>query len=562
VSDLVFHDDGRLSSASLDGQIAQWNPMTGAKIRTIRSHESVYALATDPAGWRLIAAAADSVTLWDAARSAEPIERAVFNPSLTARVAFFPDGRRIAYPDQLGVTVYDLPTGKTTTYPAIHAIPILALVISPDGKLVATSATDGTAKVLDVETGKVLQSFRTDSEESQALAFSPDGNWLATCGMGEQELRLWNIHDPNSHRGLIEITGGNYRTVAFHPHDKLLVCGGSQEELHVVNPEEPAKVIRTIPGQVVTIHLSFADNGKLMISACADGKVRIWRWPSLEKLYEFDAAGTGFTYSAGCALATKGPRLFVGMGNEIRLFDLNSKLELLSLKQPSTVLDIALSPNGEQLAALCTSELRIFDAGEVTEDDFRRREAESLAAFLARSPISRAAMQTQLAGGQWAIQPAVRELCVQALGDLPDDVGRFNNAAWRIVRSPRRPDEDYKNALRLIEQAIAVSPDDGTYLNTLGVCQFRLGDYEGAIESLEKSRSKNQQPAGMFTMYYHPSDTLFLAMSLYQAGRHEEARQNLKFATQAMKVGQFRADRELREFMTEAQTLLESSPND
>ena len=113
----------------------------------------------------------------------------------------------------------------------------------------------------------------------------------------------------------------------------------------------------------------------------------------------------------------------------------------------------------------------------------------------------------ELRGG---IEQLSNELAVQEL----------NNASWETVRNPGHSKEEYAAALDKAEQAVKLAPDETHILNTLGVAQYRTGDYADSITTF----AQNETLAQNQEMPPHPSDLIFTAMALYQLQREEEAR--------------------------------------
>jgi serine/threonine protein kinase/WD40 repeat protein/tetratricopeptide (TPR) repeat protein len=101
--------------------------------------------------------------------------------------------------------------------------------------------------------------------------------------------------------------------------------------------------------------------------------------------------------------------------------------------------------------------------------------------------------------------------------ELPGgDAQQYNNLAWRLATGPaelRNPQQ----ALALARKAVAMAPGQATYLNTLGVAQFRAGLYAEAIDTLEKSLAASKGQSDGF-------DLFFLAMARHRLGRDARAR--------------------------------------
>ncbi|QEU96814.1 hypothetical protein CP970_43000 [Streptomyces kanamyceticus] len=93
--------------------------------------------------------------------------------------AFSPDGELLAYADQSGpIHVWNTGSNQETVTLDNPDSMIHALAFHPAGDLLASGGQDGTVRVWSRVTGKKVSSFKGPTSV-EALAFSPDGKWLA-----------------------------------------------------------------------------------------------------------------------------------------------------------------------------------------------------------------------------------------------------------------------------------------------------------------------------------------------------------------------------------------------
>src|SRR5262249_39070785 len=108
-----------------------------------------------------------------------------------------------------------------------HTDYVFNVAFSPDGKTLASSSQDGTAKVWDATTGRLIHDLRGHSPDiCWRVAYSPDGTMLASGGR-DQTVKIW---DAASGRLIRTLRGhqGTVLSVAFCPVGQLLVSGGEQ----------------------------------------------------------------------------------------------------------------------------------------------------------------------------------------------------------------------------------------------------------------------------------------------------------------------------------------------
>ena len=72
-----------------------------------------------------------------------------------------------------------------------HTSAIAGVAFSPDGRLLATASSDGTARVWDPATGEHMRTLTGHTSAIYGVAFSPDGRLLATASWDETT-RVWD----------------------------------------------------------------------------------------------------------------------------------------------------------------------------------------------------------------------------------------------------------------------------------------------------------------------------------------------------------------------------------
>src|SRR5262249_40062169 len=146
------------------------------------------------------------------------------------------------------------------------------------------------------------------------------------------------------------------------------------------------------------------------------------------------------------------------------------------------------------------------------------------------------------------LSPSLREAALAVAVGWKEPAFFLNNVSWEIVRFPGRSPADYDRALRAIEAAGQLEPEDGDFLYTLGVAQYRVGQYEKALSTLTRSNQLNGNGV--------PADLTFLAMALHRLGQNETARATLNRLREVMKNSEAGASAENQAVLREANRLV------
>jgi Tfp pilus assembly protein PilF len=131
----------------------------------------------------------------------------------------------------------------------------------------------------------------------------------------------------------------------------------------------------------------------------------------------------------------------------------------------------------------------------------------------------------------------------------------LNGYAWDVVKAGGAGKDAYALALRRAEAAVRRAPDNGSFLNTLGVAQYRTGRYAEALQTLRKSEKLNTPTIGL-----QPADLAFLAMALYQLGKKDEAKSPLSRLRELMRQPRWANDAEAQSLLREAEEALQAKP--
>jgi hypothetical protein len=151
------------------------------------------------------------------------------------------------------------------------------------------------------------------------------------------------------------------------------------------------------------------------------------------------------------------------------------------------------------------------------------------------------------------LREPVRKKALAFAERVPDPIpGRLNQASWAIVSRPGASAEQYARALRWAESACRQRPEAGDLLRTLGVAQYRAGNFPETLQTLQRSDELNRAQRKSS----HPGDLAFLAMTCHQLKKGDQAQAYFAQLRTVMAQPRWANDNNSKRILREAEDLL------
>ncbi len=186
---------------------------------------------------------------------------------------FSPDGTLIVTASTDG-TAMVWKTEGTLVRELRHPSGVTDADFSPDRKTVATTSYDGASRIWDVASGSLVRTLTASAKTLWCLAFSPDGQTIAGAGE-DRVVYLWNVEDG----ALIRTFVGhrlNIWAVAFSKDGKTLASGSFDRTAILWNVADGTR-LRTLAGhRFGIVAVNFSPDGKMVVSGSDDGTARLW----------------------------------------------------------------------------------------------------------------------------------------------------------------------------------------------------------------------------------------------------------------------------------------------
>ncbi|WP_133164060.1 WD40 repeat domain-containing protein, partial [Cuspidothrix issatschenkoi] len=261
VNSVAYSPDGQtLASGSDDKTIKLWNARTGKLLQTLTGHsDSVNSVAYSPDGQTLVSGSDDkTIKIWNVI-TGKLVKTSIHNSNWVNPVAFSPDAQIIATigSDDNSIKIRNVSTGKLLQNLPGHS-----------------NWVNSNISKTDKDNDELLQAILGDSSWIDSLVFSPDSQTLASIGRRDGTIKIWNITTGK----LIQIFSTNARSVAFSPDAQMLASGSNSGTIKIWNVIT-GQLLQTFPAHFNSVSfLTYSPDGQTLASiGRRDGTIKIWR---------------------------------------------------------------------------------------------------------------------------------------------------------------------------------------------------------------------------------------------------------------------------------------------
>ncbi|MFD4459130.1 WD40 repeat domain-containing protein [Nocardia sp. NPDC058480] len=226
-----------------------------------------------------------------------------FQSGFVTAISASPDGKIIAvagpcgnYPEGYtggtSIQFWDIKSRELVkTIRTVHSAHYLELTYSPDGKVLYASGTVGAnvtstaagVDVWDIEQSRLITTLKTGrSGIVTGTTVSPSGETIAVAvesanGFDDGRVMLWNTHG----YAPVGLDLTNVRQIEFHPEGELLVAGGNDSSVRLVDVTS-SEVIRTMHVPLLCEHrridyLSVSPDGRMIVGSGYNMPAIFWK---------------------------------------------------------------------------------------------------------------------------------------------------------------------------------------------------------------------------------------------------------------------------------------------
>ncbi len=326
-------DEKTVASGGEDGTVKFWDVATGKLTKTITGHISseIYSAAYSPDDHTLACGSEYKLFTWNTL-TGEFLKTSTDPNRKVYAIQYSADGKLIStvgpstrshITSSDKARLWDVQTGRFLGSFAGH----FSIAFSPDGNILATGGRFSQVCLWEIRRGELyligdcLATFTEHSENVTSVVFSADGKTLAS-GSEDKTIQIWDM-DTRTHLKTLTGHDKGVTDVVFSPDGTTLASGSQDGTIRFWNTDTDSLVLPPIEGAGHVTSLDYSPDGSILASGTEDGNaIHIWNAQTGQHMQTF----TGHTQRVNeVVFSTDGKTLTSGSSDgTLLLWDLTT----------------------------------------------------------------------------------------------------------------------------------------------------------------------------------------------------------------------------------------------
>jgi hypothetical protein len=275
VVSIGFYPDGkRLLSTGKGGRV--WDLSSGkvvAELEGVLGHQS-YLIQFSPDGKTIVGYqfSQQEICLWDAVTGQGTVS--IFPGGRLTGVACSPDARTV-FSVSGGILRHDLRDFAAPPQSfADDKGDVLAIAIAGDGLVLASSSSDGSLRLWNPQTRKVVKILETAVPPSRLLRFSPEGAFLFSWGREDRSVSVWDVAQ-GLRRGKLQFEGEDLRGLDCS-RDGRILASLDREGAITLWEVASGRRLTTFEARGKALCMALSRDGSRVAQGLDSGEILVW----------------------------------------------------------------------------------------------------------------------------------------------------------------------------------------------------------------------------------------------------------------------------------------------